>query len=126
MKGIDVKTVKHNSRIDEKKRVYWSSKLKAWQSSGLSAPKFCKQQNLSIHVFKYWKQKLSKVFEKSTLVPVSIIPNKSLSQHKQSLSVLGSQGSGLSIHVDNRLQISIDADFNPKTLIKLVKTLESL
>jgi len=37
---------------------FWQSHIEAWQSSGLSQAAYCKESDLIIHRFGYWKRKL--------------------------------------------------------------------
>ena len=62
---------------------YWSEIIQKWQSSGCNMREFCRQENISVHTFKYWKYKLAgsknsepvqqelvKISEPAKLVPV--------------------------------------------------------
>ena len=39
---------------------YWSEIIQKWQSSGCNMTEFCRQENISVHTFKYWKYKVSR------------------------------------------------------------------
>lgn len=38
--------------------LFWQSHIEAWQSSGLTQAAYCKENDLIIHRFGYWKRKL--------------------------------------------------------------------
>ncbi len=64
---------------------YWNEIIQKWQQSGCNMTEFCRQEDLSIHTFKYWKYKLAcsknsepvqqelvKISEPTKLVPVKV------------------------------------------------------
>lgn len=50
----------HDSQITikESKRRYWSERISAWKSSGLSQKQFCSDNGLNFSTFKYWHVQL--------------------------------------------------------------------
>ncbi len=47
-----------NSNDPAELNPFWQSHIEAWQSSGLSQAAYCKESDLIIHRFGYWKRKL--------------------------------------------------------------------
>lgn len=51
----------------------WQQHLNHWRDSGLSQIEFCKQQNIAVHNFQYWRKRLLPKPGKSTaMIPVAI------------------------------------------------------
>lgn len=50
----------------EEKTQYWQGIVKAQESSGLSAPRFCQKQGLVLSQFYYWRQRLRQGVEQKT------------------------------------------------------------
>lgn len=51
-----------------KKEQFWTPHIKKWQSSGISQAKYCINNNLTLRMFSYWKNKICKKPEKSRLI----------------------------------------------------------
>lgn len=66
----------------EQKRTFWQNHIHGWQQSGLSQPKYCKQHDLKLANFGYWRTRLSKPNRPNKLIPVDI---KSTAQARLSL-----------------------------------------
>jgi hypothetical protein len=41
------------------KAKFWQDHITAWQSSGLSQVAYCKQHEIKLHNFTYWRNRLS-------------------------------------------------------------------
>lgn len=119
--------VKQMSR--QEKRKLWESRLLDWEAGGLSQEKYCESEGLSLHTFRYWRQKFIKPdAEKISMVPVSIVPD-ALNSEENSISfprASSHQESGLSISIGGRFQVEVMKQFDTETLGQLLKTLERL
>ena len=74
---------------------YWQHHVDNFQNSGLSRAQYCRDHELSYHVFKYWLTKLTDDVVPSKLVPVTL----SSQANKQS-------GPGLAIRLPNGVHVS--------------------
>lgn len=61
-----------NSRFD--RQSFWESHINAWQSSGLSKARYCREHDLSYQQFIYWAPKSGQLVkaQASKLLPVTI------------------------------------------------------
>ena len=101
----------------KEKRTYWLQKISEWKSSGQSQTHYCKSHELNPHVFIYWKRKFDQELKSQPpLVPVKIVSQIS----PQRIA----EPTGLSLHLQDRFEISIGKDFDSETLGRLVEVLE--
>ena len=69
--------------VDANRERLWKEHLQRWRESGLTQSAYCRQQGLSRHQFKYWRQKLEPSSEAvvatptSNLIPVEVEPEPS-------------------------------------------------
>jgi len=101
----------------ERKRAYWKQHLENWRSSGLTQLAYCRQHDLKVHQFTYWKKRFVQTEAGITFVPVNIRPADSMASVDSADS--------LRLIVDGDLQIEITADFDPRLLRRLIATLRS-
>ena len=96
---------------------YWSDHISRWKETNLSKAAYCRQNGLAQHCFHYWFHKLERSPEAPpTVVPVSFPLQDSPHEHKQALS----------IKVGSRFEVTIQGDFHPPVLEKLIRTLEAM
>ena len=104
--------------IDRKKslekRRFWETHVRAWAKSGLTQAAYCRQYDLKVHRFIYWKKRVRRHGPPVTFVPVDT--RKAIQPKSSSLS-------SIRMVVDNRFEISVDEGFSPETLEKLIRTL---
>ena len=100
---------------DREKQRMWRSRIKAWESSGLSQVEYCRQKDLSRCQFTYWKCRL---LRKET--PVRFVPI--LRKSVRSL-VHGDSQAPIKLIIDSRYEIEIGDGFSPDTLSTLIRTL---
>jgi len=55
---------------NQDRQQHWQKHIDDWQSSGLSRARYCRDHELSYHVFNYWHAKLNSSSTPSKLVPV--------------------------------------------------------
>jgi len=96
----------------------WGAHLQAWRKSGLSGMEYCRQHNLSYHGFNYWKKKYHHPAQEPCLVPVPATRGLPIEESSRESSVL-------KIEVGSRFKIEINDGFSPKTLTKVLSTLEA-
>ncbi len=98
--------------VREKKRKKWQEIIESQKKSGISQIKWCEENNVNIHNFRYWVSRLNASKQPAqTGAPVwaSVTPKtKATSSIKVSI--------GCSI-------IELDENFNPEVLDKIMKVL---
>jgi hypothetical protein len=59
----------------EQKRTFWQKHIDGWQQSRLSQPAYCKQHDLKLANFGYWRTRLSKTQRSNKFIPVDLGSN---------------------------------------------------
>ena len=101
-------------KVSAEKRRFWQAHIVAWEQSGNSQSAYCRDKNLPLKSFGYWRNKFIPRKPPVTFVPVSVkIPPPPSGWSGTSLKLLTRSGYG----------IEIGDGFNPETLKKLLNTL---
>jgi hypothetical protein len=95
------------------KRRFWQEHVEVWQSSGMSQAGYCRCQGLIATRFTYWKKRLAEEASGITFVPVPVGAVQTVSTN---------EAKGLAL-VLGRYRIEIGDDFNPGTLLSLIRAL---
>lgn len=122
-------------------RSFWLKTLKDFSESGLSVQKFCHLKNLSPSSFYTWRKLLrnengEESTASTTFIPLEVmaadnsrVPSKKDPQNQQvpffPVMEKAKQDTGLSLHLNNGLKISIDQKFHEPTLQRLVHLFSS-
>jgi len=94
---------------------HWRAHVKALSKSGLSRAEYCRRQNLSYHAMIYWQKKLARsTSDINTLVPISIDMGREQVYETE-----------LQVNLPSGLSIEIGNNFSPRTLSRLLTTLEA-
>ncbi len=99
------------------KRRFWQVHIRAWERSGLSQNEYCQQNQLKSSQLCYWKKKL----RNNNSSPVNFVPVPIQSNDIQ-LNPPG-KDSGLTLYLRGDIRISLNNDFSPTTLSKVVAAL---
>ena len=115
--------------------------LAEFSKSGLSAQAFCRSKNLSASSLSTWRKRLRNEESNLSLTPATFIPLEVItadrtsdlskeSAQNQHMPVFpgddrGYRNSGLSLQLNESLNINIDKDFHEPTLQRLVKLFTS-
>jgi hypothetical protein len=59
----------------EQKRRHWQTHIERWQRSGLNQIAYCKQNNLKVHQFTYWKKRIQHKDRDIAFVPLRFAQN---------------------------------------------------
>jgi hypothetical protein len=102
---------KHLTR--KEKPSYWQAQVSSWRRSGLSQAQFCRDHNLKVRNFGYWKCKFSRSSSAVSFVPLRVRSTPSPS-------------SSLGLVLESGLRIEVREGFSPGTLRDLIHTLRSL
>jgi len=98
----------------EEKPSYWQAQVSSWRGSGLSQAQFCRDHNLKVRDFGYWKRKLSRTSDSVRFVPLQV----------KSSAIRPSSSLGLVL--DSGLRIEVREGFSPGALKDLIHTLREL
>ena len=102
----------------EEKQRFWEEHLKRWETSGVSQNDYCRQNNLRLNRFIYWKKKRSP--KEPTMVSLVELPLP-----RQAGTFL-SFSAPLSVVVGNPYRIEIDKGFDPAVLEGVIRVLSGL
>jgi len=108
---------KHNP--DQKRRQFWQAHIEAWSLTGLSQTGYCRQNNLSINRFTYWKRKFQRENLPVEFVRIPVEPVKST-------HLFHNNEASLRLDVDSRFTIEIPDGFTPVTLEQVLLTLRGV
>lgn len=99
----------------EEKRRFWEGQLQCWKEGGLSQAQFCRQNDLKVSQFLYWKKRLLPDSLPGQLVELPI--------PKFQRSGLLSFGSPIGLIIADKYRIEIDRGFDPETLHQVLRVL---
>lgn len=104
------------SKDSVERRRFWEQHLRDYKSSGLSQAEYCRQHELSLKSFLYWKRKDKGVSKAVCLVevPVQRQPQVSFPPYASSLRLV----------VGNHYRIELDRGFDTQALDQLLGFLE--
>ena len=122
-------------------RAFWIKMLAEFSKIDLRVQGFCDLKKLSSSNFYAWRKRLQgevsrKPLSSTTFIPVQVMGNeplvkaskqqdKNLEEHTSPTLEGEGCGSGLSLHLNNGLKISINKDFHGPTLQRLVQLFSS-
>ena len=99
-----------------KKRAFWEKHIECWKNSSLTQVDYCRENNLAIKSFGYWKRRLKEIAaEEIRFVPVAFDP-----------PVVTKPGAPLKVAVNGRYCIEVPDGFSPETLKKVLCVMEVL
>jgi len=104
------------SKDSSGRRRFWQQHLQNWKSSGLSQAKYCRQHELSLKSFVYWKRKDKGLSTAVCLVEVPV--------QRQSKVSYPPYSSSLSLVVGSHYRIELDRGFDTQVLDQLLGFLE--
>lgn len=103
---------------NEQKRCKWEKHISGWEGSGTTQTEYCRIHGLNAGQFTYWKSRLKRKNDNSSLVAVPIDPDMFKSE--------ASVRSPLRLNLENGFQIEIESDFEPSILKALIQTVRTL
>lgn len=99
---------------------FWRSHLDEWAPSGLNQAEYCRQNDLNIARFRYWKRRFSKGNLPVEFVQVPTGPVKSTRLLKNT------DAPSLRITIGSEFAIEVSDEFSPATLEKVLLTLKKI
>jgi hypothetical protein len=108
-------------RSSSAKQRFWKNHITVWRSSGLSQRLYCKQHGLAVQTFGYWHRKIKKLEEeKPRFFPLAVSAVTPPAPREPF-------GSDLEVSLcDSRFCVKVGRDFDPKTLRRLIASLEAM
>jgi hypothetical protein len=101
------------SRDLDDKEPYWTKQVTLWKRSGLSQAAFCREYNLSLSRFLYWRKKLMSSSEEAvSFVKLPAISIGSTSSH------------ALSLTLGDFYRVEVTENFDEATFRRLLDILE--
>jgi len=105
------------NKRNQERRSYWHDQFESWEKSGIPQSEYCRQNNIDIHLFSKWKNKLSKNNE--------LKGNKFVQIPQKTTNEL-SKPSEIELAIKDQYKIKVANNFDPETLKKLVSTLKDM
>lgn len=97
----------------EQYRKLWKERLKDFDKSGLTIKAWCKENQLKVHQFYYWRKK----FNAEQTPSITLVPIDLTQMNNQTI-----QDSTMKIHVGS-INLEIHSGFNPSQLKEVMKVL---
>lgn len=95
------------------KQSFWEPHIRGWKESGISQADYCRDQELNIRVFGYWKRKLCRKTPGQGFVPVLIKPAE---------AAIGRSDASLRLIIREAMCVEIGDRFSSDTLRRLLDT----
>lgn len=102
----------------EEKRRFWEEHLERWEASGNSQNAYCRQNNLRLNRFMYWKKK--------RFPPKSTVSLVEWPLQRQEVASFAPFGTPLCVVMDGRYRIEIQKGFDPSLLDSVIRVLKGL
>jgi len=115
-------------RRSEERRRYWVRVVAEWRKSGLSQVRFCREREITVQTFRWWKSRLSQEGGGGRLRPRASRRSKKAPAGAPfvPVEVVGhTEPSAIELVCGGR-KVRIHGDFEPLVLEKIVRTLEAL
>lgn len=105
--------------MNEEKRLVWLERIKDYRSSQLSVPVWCEQNQINIHTFRSWVNKLNKESLFTTLNTEWLSVKVPMLEAKAST---GETSCGIHVNI-GRASIEVSSGFDPQVFEAVVRIL---
>jgi len=96
-----------NKQEQQKNREEWRRRIEEWEASGLTQVEYCKQKELKISAFLYWRKKFSeKKPTRASFVEVPLPPTPRFSP--------------IRIEIGSRFCVEVDKGYDPAALEHII------
>ena len=102
----------YRSLSKEEKIAFWQEHIARWRESGLSQVIYCRENNLNKNAFTWRKRSL----EGKVKTRITKVSSKTVSE-------ITNRQPPLELMINEKLRITVDRDFDPELLQRLLKTL---
>ena len=103
---------------------YWEQKITEWRTSGLDIREWCQKNQIDLKQFYIWKNKLKNIKTESE-EPVFVEVTSQYQSNQQSNHRVISHDNRLVIYCQG-IKMYVPDQFNPDTLLSLLRTLKQL
>jgi hypothetical protein len=101
---------------------YWAERVAAWEQSGLTQLQFCRQQGLNGGTFAWWKRKLGR---RAAAAPKRRGRPPKSSRSFVEVRLTGTSPASYEVVLARGRCIRVPAQFDPQTLSRLIKAVET-
>jgi hypothetical protein len=108
------------SKTSAEKKKYWEDKIKVWKDSKIPITRWCREEEISISTFQYWREQTRDLDEKGQ--------QSSQKKNKAFIEIpieLSKKTSGIAIQYDD-ITVSIEPDFSKSTFMQVITLLKEL
>jgi len=113
--------MKEEAKRSKTLRKFWKAKLQEWQASDLTAPGWCRANQLPYHQFIYWKKTLLPPEPSSNQIPITPDCFVEMTEHQTSKNI------STEIKVTwHHVTIHLEESFNKKALKSLLEVMKEL
>lgn len=102
----------------QEKQRFWGGHLSRWKESGLSQSAYCREHQLNLHRFVYWKKRLAPQKPSVSLVELPVSRQKTAYQFPSAAPI--------SIVFGGRCHIEVRPGFDPSSLEVVLRVLNRL
>ena len=102
----------------QEKQRFWGGHLSQWKESGLTQSAYCRDHQLNLHRFVYWKKRLAPQRPRVSLVELPI--------SRQKTACLFSSAPPISIVFGGRCRIEVQPGFDPASLEVVLRVVSRL
>jgi hypothetical protein len=96
-----------NKEEQQKNREEWRRRMGEWEDSGLRQAEYCKQNDLKISSFLYWRKKFSeKKSTRPSFIEVPLSPTNRFS--------------AIRIEIGSRFSVEVDKGYDPSALEHII------
>lgn len=96
----------------EERVTYWRTTIDQQNNSGQPATVFCREHNINIHQFHWWKKRFKNDQSKKDKAQfIELVPRNC------------SQKSGIRIYLGDRICLEVEQGFDRRTLLNVIETL---
>lgn len=107
---------KSRAEMLARKRRLWEQRIQKWQDSGTSQSEYCRNNDLKVHQFTYWKKRLLPPDLPVSFVELQIAPSETRKISKKPIRLI----------INEHFHIEIERDFDSVALRQLVVALRQL
>ena len=106
-------------------RRFWERHLRAWRESGIAQSQYCRENDLRVHQFIYWKKRIPADSPGVSLVelPAELVSMRSNDSGGRETVSPTPTGAPLRLFIDGRYCVEIERGYDPAALEHLVRIL---
>lgn len=107
-----------NKQNSNGKMIYWEKILEKQKASKETIRQFCKDNQLNLHTFQYWQQKIkTNQNQQAQIVKLPIQITKESRNNNRA---------GIMLRMNETFSVEIDTDFHSESLLRLIRVLKQV